>query len=126
MNKSMLTWLGLIACAALLTVPLVGSQKAMRTAENAKAQSNGAERSAWPPETLTGKIMMVDPAQHILVIQDSSGVPFDMVVTRATQIRSGDEKLKLGDLSSDVSKNVSLKFVPERRGDVARSIQLNG
>ena len=69
---------------------------------------------------------MVDPAQHLVVVQDSSGIPFDMVVTGSTQIRSGNQKLTFGDLTSDINKNVSLHFIPERRGDVARSIQLNG
>ena len=69
---------------------------------------------------------MVDPAQHIVVIKDESGIPFDMVVTPATRIRFENQKLKLGDLISDVNKKVTLKFVPERRGDVARSIQVNG
>jgi hypothetical protein len=126
MSNRIVNWLGRTACAALLTLPLVGAQKVTPASENAQGQSSRAERSAWPVETLTGTITMVDPAQHLVVVQDASGVPFDMVVTPATRIRSGDQRLNLGDLSSDVNKNVSLKFVPERRGDVARSIRLNG
>lgn len=117
---------GRLACAALLTIPLAGWQKPTSASDNEKTSSAQAERSAWPPETLTGTIMMVDPAQHILVVQDSDGVPFDMVVTHATQIRSGNQRLKLAGLTSDVNKNVSLTFVPKRRGDIARSIRLNG
>lgn len=102
-----------LACSTLLVVPAVAAQKS-------------APRSAWAPETLTGTISMVDPALRVVVVKDSSGIPFDIVVNRATRIQAGNQELKLKDLSSDVNKSVSLKFVPERGGDVARTIRLNG
>ncbi len=123
MSKRTLNWLEGLACAALLTVPLAARQPA---AHNTMTQSRVAVQSAWPPEELTGKIMMVEPAQHLLVVQDASGVPFDLVITPGTQIRSGNQGLNLEELSSDMNKGVSLQFIPERRGDVARSIQVNG
>ena len=125
MSKNVL-WIGRIACAALLAIPLIAGQKAVPASNSGKVNSTQAERSAWPPETLTGKITMVDPAEHLVVVQDADGVPFDMVVTHATQIRSGNQRLNLGSLTPDAQKTVTLRFVPERRGDVARSIQLNG
>ncbi len=70
--------------------------------------------------------MSVDPQKRIVVVKDSSGVPFDMVVNRSTRIKAGDRELRLGDLSSDVNKKASVRFVPERHGDVAESIQMNG
>jgi len=102
-----------LACPALLVVPAVAAQKP-------------AHRNAWAPEQLTGTISMVDPALRVVVVKDSAGIPFDIQVNRATRIQAGDRQLKLKDLSSDVNKGVSLKFVPERRGDVARTIRLNG
>ncbi len=70
--------------------------------------------------------MSVNSQKRIVVVKDSSGVPFDMVVNRSTRIKAGDRELSLGDLSSDVNKKASVKFVPERPGDVAESIQMNG
>lgn len=122
-NKTM--WLGRIACAILVTFALSARERPARSSENENLKSTEV-RTAWPPETMSGTITMVDPAQHLVVVQDSSGIPFDMVVTGSTQIRSGNQKLTFGDLTSDINKNVSLHFIPERRGDVARSIQLNG
>jgi hypothetical protein len=40
-------------------------------------------RSAWPPETLSGKISMVDPDRKLVVVETPDGIPFDMVDRRA-------------------------------------------
>jgi hypothetical protein len=114
MERKTADWLVRAACAALLAAPLVAAPRV------------STERSSWAPETLQGTITMVDPAQHILVVQDASGVPFDMVVTHATNIRSGGHEMRLRDLHQDINQNVSVRFIPERRGDIARSIQLTG
>jgi hypothetical protein len=103
-----------VACVLLLAIPVIAAD---RTA---------AARSVWPAETLSGTITIVDPAIKTVVIQTAGGVPFDMVVTRDTRIESGDRAIKLQDLQQDMNKGVSVRFVPERRGDVARVIRLNG
>lgn len=105
-----------VVFSALLALPLAAATKSA----TAKAQ-----QQAWPAESLTGTIESVDPAQH-LVIVESDGVPFDMVVGPSTRIQSGDQSVTLGDLGQDVNKSVSVRFVPEARGDVARAIQLQG
>jgi hypothetical protein len=102
------------ACALLVGIPLMAANK------------TAALRSVWPPETLSGTITMVDPAIKTVVIQTSDGIPFDMVVTGNTRIESGDRAITLQDLRQDMNKGVSVRFVPERRGDVARTIRLNG
>jgi hypothetical protein len=61
-----------------------------------------------------------------VVIQTAGGVPFDMVITGNTRIEKGNQTLTMQDLKQDMNQNVSVRFVPESRGDVARSIQLNG
>ena len=47
-----------------------------------------AMRSAWPSETLSGKIAMVEPDRNLVVVKTSSGVPFDIVVSAKTRIES--------------------------------------
>lgn len=122
----------LAACSAasftfLMAVPLGAANKPVTpAAQTHKTSAKEPARVAWPVETLSGQIMMVDPALNVTVVKGPDGVPFDMIVTHATRIKSGDRTLGLSDLSSDTNKNVSVKFVPERKGDVARSIQLNG
>jgi hypothetical protein len=111
------------ACALLFVMPSAAADHTAPQQKNAiKTQ---AMRAAWPPETLSGKIAMVDPSQRLLVITND-GVPFDLVITPRTHIRSGDRTLSLKDLKQYQNGNVSLKFVPERRGDVAESIHVNG
>ena len=103
--------LGLATFAVLLAAAPVSSAKTVR--------------QAWPAETLTGQIVAVDPAMDLVIVK-ADGVPFDLDVRASTRIESGNQKLTLKDLSSDLKKNVSVHFVPERSGDVARSIQLMG
>ena len=103
--------LGLAACAVLLTAAPVASAKTVR--------------QAWPAETLTGQIVAVDPSKDLVIVK-SDGVPFDMDVRASTRIQSGNQRLTLKDLSSDLKRNVSVHYVPERSGDIARSIQLMG
>ncbi len=83
-------------------------------------------RNAWPPEALSGKITIVDPAQKLVVVETPNGVPFDMVVTSKTRIKSGNQALTLKELTQDSNKTASIKFIPARRGDVAKSIQIRG
>jgi hypothetical protein len=68
---------------------------------------------------------MVNPAQNLVVVQTPDGVPFDMDVTARTRINAGDRSVALKDLTQDINKPVSVQFVPERRGDVAKSIRIS-
>ena len=76
--------------------------------------------------TLSGKIIMVDTAKRIVVVRDANGVPIDMIVTPSTRIKSGEQRLKVTDLASETNQSASVKFVPERLGDVAQSIRVTG
>jgi len=118
------TWslLGL-ACACLLATAGWAAEKPKATAPE-KTQAVKTTRDVWPPETLSGKIMMIDPAKNLLIVTGPSGVPFDLVVTHATKIESGNKKLTLDALGKDLQKNISVRFVPERSGDIARSVQV--
>jgi hypothetical protein len=102
--------LAISACALMSAVPLTAASM----------------RDNWPPEFLSGKIASVDPDRKLVVVQTPEGVPFDMHVTAKTLIKSGDRTIALKDLTRDMNQSVSVKFIPERRGDVAKSIRLNG
>jgi hypothetical protein len=101
---------GAALSAMLLAIPMLASSR--------------PEKSAWPAETLTGKITMVDPGAKLVVIQDRDGVPFDMEITPATRIRSGDQSEHPKDLSQQTNQTATVRFIPERGGDVAQSIQI--
>lgn len=125
MMKIMGSSLSLLACASLLAVTAIAGETAKAPAAKAAA-AKAAGTAAWPSETLSGKIAMVDTAAKVLVIKGSDGVPFDMHLTSSTRISSGGHRLTLNDLNRDKQKNVTVRFVPERNGDIARSIQVNG
>jgi hypothetical protein len=113
------------ACAFMLTSTLAAANKP--TAKAAKdLMPAQAVRSAWPQETISGKITMVDANQKLVVIEVPEGATFDMVVTAKTRIKSGDQAIDINDLTRDINKAVSVKFIPGRRGDVAKSIQISG
>ena len=112
------------ACALLLAVSVPA---ATNSSENSNKQANTAQqRFEWPAETISGTISMVNPNLNLVVIKTADGVPFDMVVTPRTKIESGNQRVTLNDLSSDLNHNVSVRFRPEGRGDIARTIQING
>jgi hypothetical protein len=102
--------LAVSTCALMSAVPLAAASM----------------RGNWPPESLSGNIASVDPDRNLVVVQTPDGTPFDMCVTAKTIIKSGDQTITLKDLTRDVNQGVSVKFIPERRGDVAKSIRLNG
>ena len=112
--------------ALLSATPAAAAGKPMAASGKTMAANSAPMRSAWPPETLSGKITMVEPGQKLVVVQDSNGVPFDMVVTPKTRIRSGNQAITLKELTEYQNKDVSIQFVPERRGDVAESIRISG
>jgi hypothetical protein len=113
-------------CALLLAIPLTAANKPVAAKMKKSGTTTVAMRSAWPPETLSGKIAMVDPNRKLAVVETPDGVTYDMVVTAKTRIKSGAQAVALKDLTLDLNKTVSVKFTPERRGDVARSIQITG
>ena len=127
MKKLRLLTVAGAAYALLCAIPVPAADKpATMPDKPAKAVHSMQMRSTWPAETLSGKIAAVDANRKLLVVKDSNGVPFDMVVTPTTRIRSGDRALTLKDLAQDHDRSISVQFVPERRGDVAESIRING
>ena len=126
MMRVELSMLAATACALLLAIPLTAANKPAAARMKKNGTTTAAMRSAWPPETLSGKIAMVDPDRKLAVVETPDGVSYDMVVTAKTRIKSGAEAIALKDLTRDLNKDVSVRFTPERRGDVARSIQIGG
>ncbi len=115
---------GALVCVMLWVVPMTAKVGTGTETSKSKTTSVKATRKAWPPEHLAGTIMMVDPAQNLVVVKGPENVPFDMKVSRGTRIEAGNQPVKLADLSSDLNRQVQVYFRPERSGDVAQSIKL--
>ena len=126
MMRKMWSSLSLIACAFMLTATVTAAEKSKADHPGTKDTVAKTERTAWPPETLAGKIMMVVPAKDLVIVQGPDGVPFDLRVTPATHIEFGDHKIALKDLDQHMQKAVSVRYVPERAGDIARTIRVTG
>ena len=126
MMKPTCSRLAITACALVLAIPLIAADSPAKKTNKTVMATPSRHSAVWKPETLSGRITNVDPDQNLIVVQTPDGVPFDMLLTAKTRIKSGDRDLTLKDLTRDVNKTVSVKFTPERRGDVVRSIQING
>jgi hypothetical protein len=124
--KTIWSSLSVVACVFMLAATVTAAEKSKAVAPGSKATAVTTQRTAWRPETLAGKIMMVVPAKDLVIVQGPSGVPFDLRVTSTTHIESGDHKIDLKDLNQDIQKGVSVHYVPERAGDIARTIQVTG
>jgi len=81
-------------------------------------------QTRWAAENLSGKIDMVIPQQHLVVVKDSTGTTFDFVVNQKTHIMDNGQAMKLADLSSKMNDQVKVHFVPEAKGDMARTIRI--
>ncbi len=113
---------GLLACF-LLPVQSIAADKPVAKPARAKTMHAKAAH-AWPAGTGSGTIMMTDPDHKLLIVQTQGGTPFDFEVTPGTHIDANGQKLTFQDLANDTNKNISVKFVPERTGDVARTVHL--
>ncbi len=82
-------------------------------------------KNAWPAESLSGTISMVEPGQNVVVV-NSDNVPFDMVITPKTHIMYNNQAVTLQNMSQYKNDNVTVRFIPEGRGDVAETIHING
>lgn len=102
------------ALALSLGIPALAANKA------------AAPRSAWPAETLSGKIDIVEPAQKVVVVESQDKVPYDIVITPRTRIMLGNQAVALKDLMHYQNKDVTVRFVPEGRGDMASTIRISG
>lgn len=122
MSRKMVALLGSSVITAL--VGTVAQAKSTAPAKQSEKIQKETVRSSWPAENLSGKIAMVDPQKRLVVVRDSSGVPFDFVVRRSTRIDSGNERLKLRELASRKNDVVSIRYIPKRTGDVAQAIKL--
>jgi hypothetical protein len=111
------------AACALAAIPLAAANG---PAAKADQKATAAMRRAWKPETLSGEISMVNADRRLVVVETTDGVPFDMVVTGKTRIQSGDQAVSLKELTQDTNKSISVTFTPERRGDVAKTIEIGG
>jgi hypothetical protein len=78
---------------------------------------------SWAAQDLKGTVSMVDPKMDLVVVRDSSGVPFDIKVARSTRIDAGAKREELSQLTP--KESVMVHFVPESSGDIARTIQVN-
>lgn len=132
MKKNFLEVVGIVICSLLLAVPLSAQDQSSKKAASSE-KTTSSEKTApstkamkSKPETLTGSIMSVDSAKKMVVIKGSDGVPYDVIVNRSTRIESGGKKVKLDDLQSDTGKQVSVRILPERSGNIAQSIQVTG
>jgi hypothetical protein len=113
------------ACAMLFALPLAAADPPAAKA-NGNTMAAAALRGAWPEESLSGKITQVDPTRKLVVVETPEGIPFDLLITAKTRITSGGHTVTLEELTGDTNRTVSVKFVPERRGDVAKSIHISG
>jgi hypothetical protein len=121
MKTSILRVLGLVTLSLVTTVLVVAETKPA-----AKVKAPAKAHALAQAETVNGTIASVDLAKRLIVVKDSAGTPFDFVVTPATRIESSHNRLKMQDLTSRTNTPASVKFVPMRKGDLAKSISITG
>lgn len=112
-----------IGLSVAFCAPALWAAKKTTSAPANTSNEHQAAADRWAAQNLKGTISMVDPKMDLVVVRDSSGVPFDIKVARSTRIDAGAKQEELSQLAPNQS--VSVHFIPESRGDIARTIQVN-
>lgn len=112
MRKSVMLNLAGAAVTLALVLPVMAANKP------------AAAQNSWPAETMSGKLDLVEPGQRLVVVESADKVPYDMVITPRTRIKAGDHEVALKDLAQYQNKDVTVRFVPEGRGNVARMVNI--
>lgn len=120
--------IGLAAFAIFASLPAFAQAGKMlprsRPVPVAMQSGNGQNLGFGIPESLAGNIQMVIPEQKLLVVDGPNGVPYDLKVTPKTVIVVGDRRSTLEGLSAYVGKQVSVGFIPRRKGNFATRIEV--
>ncbi len=111
----------LLTLAFALILTAVGSASAQEAAEKA-----ASPEALGPQDTISGTISLVVPDKKLLVVTTAKGAPLNFVVGPGTRIKAGEQRLKLTDLTGRVNQKVSVTFVPTRRGNLARTVEVSG
>jgi len=109
-------WLALLAALVLVQGFAVAQEQA--------AEAPAAPVALGKVETITGTVSMVVPDKGTIVVNSASGVPYNFKVNRATRIKIAGQKAKLADLQGQTGKAATVKFLPLRTGNLARSVDV--
>lgn len=115
----------LLAVVCLLVFTLTLPAPLPAQGEEKATETKAAGDALGPAETLTGKIALVEAKQNLLIVEGTGGVTYSFVVRPGTKITAAGQKVKLEDLSGRKGASVSVRFVPTRRGNVARSVDIS-
>lgn len=116
-----------IPAAAALALAIAPAVVASGSTTSTPAKTRAKKemiRSRWPAENVSGRIDRTDPSQKLLIVKGDQTI-FDFVVTPRTKILDGNQKVSLADLMAKNNGQVTVHFIPERKGDVAASIELS-
>jgi hypothetical protein len=83
-----------------------------------------SQKPLGPAEVLSGTIALLDTQQKLLAIRTSAGVTYSFSITPSTRIMSGSQRIDLAQLAASEHKPATVKFVPTRNGNVAKSIDI--
>ena len=115
-------WIAIGLSMVLCAPALLAATKTTSGAAASTAAKHETTVQRWAAQNLNGTISMVDPKMNLVVVRDSSGVPFDIKVAPNTRIDAGTTREQLSQLTPQQS--VSVHYIPESRGDIARTIQV--
>lgn len=122
--------IGLAALATFASLPAfaqTGAQPSHARSTAVAAQSGSGQNQGFgTPESLAGKIQMVVPDQNLLVVAGPDNVPYDLKITPKTVIVVGDQRSTLQQLSNYIGKQVSVGFIPRRKGNFATRVEVSG
>lgn len=120
-------WGSILAFLMVMCFGLPSFAVAAKDMNTAKSSSMKVEKGRYTaftkPETLNGTLSIVDTSKQLIVMKTADGTPFDFQTAGARILVNG-KLSKLADLSADVDKTVTVKFVPRVSGDHAQTVDV--
>ncbi len=73
-------------------------------------------------ETLSGTLLIANPAEQVIYLKTTDGITYDFRITPATVISVGGEKAKFEALTGKIGSSIEVTFKPLPVGNVASKV----
>jgi hypothetical protein len=117
-----------LALFLIVTFTVLGAVQVASARENTKSKSENTGMSMWDsfkPETLKGKISIIEPGKKAVFLSAANGVSYQFLVTPKTRIQVAGAKTTIAQLADQANEHATVVFVARPQGDFARSITVS-
>ena len=117
-----------LALFLIVSFTVLGAVQVASAKENTNSKSENTRMSMWDsfkPETLMGKISIIEPGKKAVFLSAANGVSYQFLVTPKTRIQVAGAKTTIAQLADQANEHATVVFVARPQGDFAHSITVS-